>query len=149
MDHDHKPQRDDFRWNHQDQVWLTTKAPIHYLTQSCDSISRYGKPMERNNKTDFIGLLHWFPAATGLIAILSQKSGSGPFTTWRRVLAGEKERQYMRRPQVIIIIIIIIINPLTATVVGAPPMILQPVFSIFLCSPLPSGTCRNLGLSIP
>ena len=38
-------------------------------------------------------------------------------------------------------IIIIIIKPLTARVVGAPQMILQPVFSIFPCSPLPSGTC--------
>ena len=28
-------------------------------------------------------------------------------------------------------------------------MILQPVFSIFPCSPLPSGTCRTPGLSIP
>ena len=44
---------------------------------------------------------------------------------------------------------IIIINPLTARVVGAPQMILQPVFSIFPCSPLPSGTCRTPGLSIP
>ena len=49
----------------------------------------------------------------------------------------------------IIIIIIIIINPLTARVVGAPQMILQPVFSISPCSPLPSGTCRTPGLSIP
>ena len=46
-------------------------------------------------------------------------------------------------------IIIIIINPLTAKVVGAPQMILQPVFSIFPCSALPSGTCRTPGLSIP
>ena len=45
--------------------------------------------------------------------------------------------------------IIIIINPLTARVVGAPQMILQPVFSIVPCSPLPSGTCRTPGLSIP
>ena len=45
--------------------------------------------------------------------------------------------------------LIIIINPLTARVVGAPQMILQPVFSIFPCSPLPSGTCRTPGLSIP
>ena len=45
--------------------------------------------------------------------------------------------------------IIIIINPLTARVVGAPQMILQPVFSIFPCSPVPSGTCRTPGLSIP
>ena len=45
--------------------------------------------------------------------------------------------------------IFIIINPLTARVVGAPQMILQPVFSIFPCSPLPSGTCWTPGLSIP
>ena len=45
-------------------------------------------------------------------------------------------------------LIIIIIYPLTARVVGAPQMILQPVFSIFPCSPLPSGTCRTPGLSI-
>ena len=44
---------------------------------------------------------------------------------------------------------IIIINPLTARVVGAPHMILQPVFSIFSCSPPPFGTCRTPGLSIP
>ena len=51
----------------------------------------------------------------------------------------------------LITIIIIIINPLTAKVIGAPQMILQPVFSIFPCSPLPSGTwwtCRTIGLSI-
>ena len=46
-------------------------------------------------------------------------------------------------------LIIIIINPFTARVVGAPQMILQPVFSSFPCSPLPSGTCRTPGLSIP
>ena len=40
-------------------------------------------------------------------------------------------------------IIIIIINPLTARVVGAPQMILQPVLSIFPCSPLPSGNLPN------
>ena len=45
-------------------------------------------------------------------------------------------------------IIIIIINPLTARVVWAPRMILQTVFSIFPCSPLPSRTCRTPGLSI-
>ena len=31
----------------------------------------------------------------------------------------------------------------------APQMILQPVFSIFPCFPLPSRTCRTPGLSIP
>ena len=36
--------------------------------------------------------------------------------------------------------VIIIIYPLTARVVGAPQIISQPVFSIFPCSPLPSGT---------
>ena len=46
-------------------------------------------------------------------------------------------------------IIIIIIYPLTVRVVWAPKMILRPVFSIFSCSPLPSGTCRTPGLSIP
>ena len=38
---------------------------------------------------------------------------------------------------------------LTARVVGAPQMISQPFSSIFPCSPLPSGTWRNPGLSIP
>ena len=45
--------------------------------------------------------------------------------------------------------IIIVIYPLTWRVVGAPQIILQPVFSIFPCSLLPSGTCRTPGLSIP
>ena len=45
--------------------------------------------------------------------------------------------------------IVIIISPLTARVVGAPQMILQPVLSVFPCSPLPSGTCQTPGLSIP
>ena len=39
--------------------------------------------------------------------------------------------------------------PLAETVVGAPPMTSQPVFSIFPCSPLPSGTWQTPGLSIP
>ena len=50
---------------------------------------------------------------------------------------------------IIISIIIIIIYSLTARVVRAPQMISQPVFSVFPCSPLPSGTCRTPGLSIP
>ena len=41
------------------------------------------------------------------------------------------------------LIIIIVINPLIVRVVGAPQMILQPVFSTFPCSPLPSGTCQT------
>ena len=36
--------------------------------------------------------------------------------------------------------IIIIINPLITRVVGAPQMTLQPVFSMFPCSPQSSGT---------
>ena len=43
----------------------------------------------------------------------------------------------------------IIIYPLTARVVGAPQMILQPVSSIFPCSLPPSGTWRTPDLSIP
>ena len=50
---------------------------------------------------------------------------------------------------IIIVIIIIIIYPLAARVVGAPQMISQPVSSIFLCSPLPSGTWQTPGLAIP
>ena len=50
------------------------------------------------------------------------------------------------RPRILLLIIIIL---LTARVVGAPQMILQPLFSIFPCSPLPTGTCRTPGLSIP
>ena len=43
----------------------------------------------------------------------------------------------------------IIIYPLTARVVGSPQMISQPVSSVFLCSPLPSGTWQCPGLFIP
>ena len=45
--------------------------------------------------------------------------------------------------------LIIITYPLTAMVAVVPKMIWQPVSSIFPCSPLPSGTCRTPGLSIP
>ena len=45
--------------------------------------------------------------------------------------------------------IIIIIYPLIARIVGAPQMTSQPVSSIFPCPPLPSGTWRTPGLSIP
>ena len=48
----------------------------------------------------------------------------------------------------VLIIIIIIINPLTARIVGAPQMILQPVLSIFPCSPLPSA-CPFLDVVFP
>ena len=47
------------------------------------------------------------------------------------------------------LIIIIIIYPLTEGVIWAQRMISQTVSSIFLCSPLPSGTCQTQGLSIP
>ena len=39
--------------------------------------------------------------------------------------------------------------PLTAMVFGALQIISQPVSSIFLCSPLPSGTWQTPGLFIP
>ena len=38
---------------------------------------------------------------------------------------------------------------LTARVIGAPQIISQPVSSISPCSPLPSGTWRTRGVSIP
>ena len=47
------------------------------------------------------------------------------------------------------IIIIIVIYPLTTRVIGAPQMILQPVCSIFPCSPLPTRVWWTPGLSIP
>ena len=49
----------------------------------------------------------------------------------------------------LLIRIIIIIYTLTARIVWAPQMISQPVSSSSLCSPLPSGTWRTPGLSIP
>ena len=39
--------------------------------------------------------------------------------------------------------------PLIARIVGAPQTTCQPIFLRVLCSPLPSGTCRTPGLSIP
>ena len=62
-----------------------------------------------------------------------------------RVVCSQKQPKHYRY---IIIIIIIIINPLTTRVVRASQMILQPVFSVFPCSPLPSGTWRTPGVSI-
>ena len=66
-----------------------------------------------------------------------------PFSSYQLCTSG-RQAQPFRRP----------VNhhhhyPLTARVVGAPLMISQPVSSIFLCSPLPSGTWRSPGLSIP
>ena len=69
---------------------------------------------------------------------------------WRKKIAKKGAvlfRQTLSRKDVIIIIIII--YPLTARVIGALQMISQSVFSIFPCSPLPSGTWQSLGLSIP
>ena len=48
-----------------------------------------------------------------------------------------------------LIIFITLAYPLIARVVGASQMTSQAVFSIFLCSRLPSGTWRTPGLSIP
>ena len=67
--------------------------------------------------------------------------------TWQNSMKGK-----MTLPTVFAsfaLFIIIIIYPLTASVVWAPQMILQTVFSIFPCSPLPSGTLQSPGLSIP
>ena len=47
------------------------------------------------------------------------------------------------------IIIIVIINPLTARVVGAPQMILQPVFSIFPCLHCPVGLAELQACPFP
>ena len=49
----------------------------------------------------------------------------------------------------IAVTVVIIIYPLTASVVVAPHVVSQPVSSISPCSPLPYGTWRTPGLSIP
>ena len=54
-----------------------------------------------------------------------------------------------RTTQKFLLFFIIIINPLTVRVVGAPQMIFQPAFSIFPCSPLPSGTGELQACSFP
>ena len=33
-----------------DEIAYGIKAPTHFLTQSCDPISRYGKPVKRTNE---------------------------------------------------------------------------------------------------
>ena len=82
---------------------------------------------------------------------LSNANTRSKINCWRmqmwNVYANSK---IVRRTIIIVIIIItIIIYPLIARVVGAPQMISQPVSSISLCFPLPSGTWRIPGLSIP
>ena len=57
------------------------RPPSNFLTRSCDPISRYGKPVERMFKTDFIGPLHWFSVRTDVIARLCQKVDRGLFET--------------------------------------------------------------------
>ena len=64
----------------------------------------------------------------------------------RRIISGLRRQKTECGGSGGVIIIIIIINPLIARVVGAPRMVLQPVFSIFPRSSLPSGTCRTPGM---
>ena len=78
-------------------------------------------------------------------------SPSAVGNTEKRVARGIGPNQYkfpaicvQHRPEIIIIVYL-----LTARVVGSLQMISQPVSSIFPCSPLPSGTWRTPGLSIP
>ena len=96
--------------------------------------------------TEVISLFH----RTKQLGYILCTSGTGSLNS-ERVLF---EREFKRQPWIFVLvittefIIIIIINVLTARVVGAPRMILQPVFSIFPCSPLPSEICQTPGLSI-
>ena len=80
---------------------------------------------------------------------LARKREANQYNTAELIQARQNLATSMHRDTAREIIIITIINPLTARVVGAPQMILQPVFSVFPCSPLPSWTCRTPGLSIP
>ena len=82
--------------------------------------------------------------------VCTEKVGSGRKTPCR---SGESNLRLRRVGpmlyQLSYIIMIIIIYPLTARVVGAPQKISQPVSSSLPCSPLPFGTWRPPGLSIP
>ena len=65
---------------------------------------------------------------------------------WKETLVHSR---FLCHPQLPQRSIISFICPLTVRVIGAPRMISQPVSSIFLYSPMPSGTWRTPGLSIP
>ena len=71
------------------------------------------------------------------------------FSFWEKCCAANDKKCHVETEEFNSQLCRIIINPWTARVIGAPQMILQPVFSIFSCSPLLSGTCQTSGLSIP
>ena len=64
-------------------------------------------------------------------------------------LSSGKQQKIIRKRDFGIKKILLPYLALIRRVVGASQMIFQPVFSIFPSSPLPSGTCQTLGLSIP
>ena len=64
-----------------------------------------------------------------------------PFVSGLHYPLGLGELQASSFPDSVFVLLIIIIYPLSAKVAGAPQMISKPVFSIFPCSPLHSGTC--------
>ena len=115
-----------------------------------------------------VGTLHYTKSLhfsiRGIVHYLQQSIvGTSPQEDWsvcilciinsfQRSTVGNLQLQFYRHIHQCIIypfIIIIIIYPFTTRVVGAPQMISQPVSSISLCSPVPSGTWRTPGLSIP
>ena len=74
----------------------------------------------------------------------SQQSSKEEYKSWKW---GAAARYYASRTKTMFIIIII--NLLTARVARAPQMILQPVFSIFPCSPLPQGLAKLQACPFP
>ena len=73
--------------------------------------------------------------------------GGGREKRERRGEKREKVKLYLKAA-FLFLIIVIIVYLLTVRVTWAAQMISQPVFSIFPCSPLPSGTWQTPDLSI-
>ena len=104
-----------------------------------------------------VKLLLWLDVLNLALVLRFFWTLSCTITYWRPPIAQKLEE----RPVGIIIIVIIINYSLTARVVEAPQMMSQPVlfvclfvfcllfFFIFPCSPLPSGTWRTPGRSVP
>ena len=96
------------------------------------------------------GARHWLPDIGALTTKSSLASLAGKsLCVWRRNWAASWESGPVVVVCAYFTIIIIIIYPWTTRVVWVPQMISQPVFSIFSCSPLPSGTWPTPSLSIP
>ena len=126
-----------------------TKITHFHCSSLQQNWSEYCSPTKASHgdfvhfKPHLFTLLLFRPALTSLHKCWLGKTGK-----WSLTLSQPGDKPTVTAFTGSLVVIIIIINPLTARVVGAPRMILQPDFSIFPCSPLPSGTCRTPGLML-